>query len=231
MLHGVEPLDDAESYLFNLFDNNSPLLPGNALVRYRVLEYFQTYEDAGEPFDVYFRAIGCGADVARKVIDTFERAGLLELEYVFGADGRKVPVRGRLTVPGQRHLEVCQNLWYLICVKTGMYIFDDFILRGNDAMAAAMEVIPSKRVVSFYAKYGWVSEEKFLDFLGIQEHLEAIRIGHFQDSHPEWSQQVANMMANMTRPSTVILYSYKEQLEAWKKSRVTRPHIMDDSEL
>lgn len=215
MMRAGEPVLPGDACLFNLFDNERPDLRGNALVRYRVLEYCRLFGDLGQAFDVYFRALGCGESIARAVVEQFQEAGLVKVEYVHGGRGEKMPTRAELTTPGERHLEVIENLWYIICVKTGMHVYPESILRGVDARKQAARFVKSKRILGFYSSHGWVSEELFLEFIGQQEALEQNRIGQFQESHEEWRDQVANMVEKMSSPAEILYWNYHQQLRYW----------------
>ena len=218
LLAGKDPMSDADSYLFNLFDNEKPTRRGNALVRYRVLEYCKLFNDLGEVFDFYFRALGCEVESARHLLDLFRDAGLTHISYKEDEMGNKMPSEAILTVAGQRHFDIVTNLWYIICIKTGMNIFADLVLRGEDAKSKASEFVKSDKILDYYAEHGWVSEEDFIEFLGLQEVLEYKRIGDFQASHPEWKDVVANMVAKISSPAANIYWSYNLQKKYWLRS-------------
>lgn len=218
LLAGKEPLTQTDAYLFNLFDNEQPYMRGNALVRYRVLEYCQLFNDLGEIFDKYFQALGCSLASARSLVDLFADAGLIEVDYVQDESGKKIQSYADITIAGRRQMEVITNLWYIICIKTGMNIFTKHVLNGDEAKAKASEFVTSEKILDYYAEHGWVSEDGFIEFLGMQELLEYRRIGYFQESNPDWREQIANMTESISHPVQNIYWSYKFQKEYWQRS-------------
>ena len=219
LLRDKEPMSGTDAYLFNLFDNENPEMRGNALIRYRVLEYCKLFKDLGDVFKMYFQALGCGVEVALSVLDLFDDANLIDIETIEDVEGNKIPIRAKLTIPGKRHLEVVTNLWYIISIKTGMHIYKNLILWGEKALLKASQFVSSDERLTYYAEHGWVSEENFIDFLGMQELLETRRIGVFQESHPEWKKQVANMAGKMSSPAENVYYSYHTQIKYWQSYR------------
>jgi hypothetical protein len=218
MLRGDEPMSESESYLFNLFDNEEPLYPGNALIRYRVLEYCVTLQDRSEEvFNNYFMSLGYDTTMVCQVVKMFESAGLIETTY--HDETKKMPKKSVLTIPGRRHLEIVTNLWYIICAKTGMYIYDDFILYNHEAIEQAKEYVRSERTLDYYGKHGWVPEDKLISYLAHEETLEEIRVGEFQQMHTEWAGQVSNWLKDKSYPSTNIYYSYNVQIHNWRRHR------------
>jgi len=223
MLRAGEPMSEGDAYLFNLFDNEQPRSRGNALVRYRVLEYCRIFNDLGELFDIFFGGLGCGESVARDLILTFEEAGLIEVERSYEGDGPGKPISARLTVPGRRHFELITNLWYIICAKTGINIFEEFILYGEHAIREASEFVQSSQILEYYASHGWVSEKGFIEFIGMQEYLEYRRIAAFEETHPKWKEQIRNMMQYVSSPAENLHWSYNEQIRRWRDARSRRP--------
>jgi hypothetical protein len=219
LLRGGEPISEGDAHLFNLFDNEHPDLRGNALARYRVLEYCALFHDLGEIFDVFFRALGVGSGAARAILDLFEDAGLVDVEYFDDPEGQRTAFHGELSIPGKRHFELVTNLWYVICIKTGMNIYRECILFGNEARREASKFVQSNTTLDFYSKHGWVPESRFVDFLASQVTLEGIRIGQFEASHAEWREQIANMTNLISNPAFNIYLGIEEQLVTWARAR------------
>lgn len=221
MLRTDEPMTESESYLFNLFDNEEPLHAGNAMIRYRVLEYADIMKDMDEDiFNTYFLCMGYSPDVALEIMKMFESAGLIEITYF---DEEKTKAKKIiLTIPGRRQLEVVTNLWYIICAKTGMNIYMDYVQYGEQAKKSAGEFVRSPRILEYYGTHGWVPEEKFMEYLAHEESLEEHRIGEYQEFHPEQAQLVSNWMKNRSKPFLNIYFSYQVQLNNWQKSRHRR---------
>lgn len=160
------------SYLFNLFDNREPEKVGNALIRYRILEYFLKYHIIDSAFFYsYFFALGYSDTRVLAIYETFKEAALIE-EEIDEKDGER---RGFLTIAGKRHIEVCMNLWYIICIKTGMNIYKKYIRTGDEAIEKAIEYM-GRTKVDFYSKHGWISEDDFINFIYSEECLERERI-------------------------------------------------------
>lgn len=219
LLRPGESMMEGEAYLFNLFDNERPDQRGNALARYRVLEYCKLFHDLGDLFDIYFRALGIGANTARQILDMFEDAGLIDVGFVETIEGKKVPVHGELSVPGRRHFELVTNLWYLICIKTGMNIYKNYILYGDKARRAASDFVTNDATLDVYASHGWVSETKLIEFIGNENVLEGRRIGEFQAQHEEFRRQIASMVSLRSNPAANLHYDVQEQLAYWKNAR------------
>lgn len=221
MIRDEGRMEEAESYLFNLFDNEEPLISGNALIRYRVLEYFKTIQTLDITFDQYFDALGCGADNARKVVEMFVKAGLIEISYK-RENEIQIPDYGVLTVPGERHYEIVTNLWYIICIKTGMNIYSKCILYNHEAIEKAKEFIKDEKLLKYYGNHGWVSENDFINFLADQENLEDFRIGEFEKNNPDLAEKLSRIFQYLSRPSINIYYSYYEQLTYWRNKQEKR---------
>jgi hypothetical protein len=217
MIHDSGRMEESESFLFNLFDNELPHLAGNALIRYRVLEYFKTIQVLDSTFDEYFDALGYGSYNARKVLQLFIEADLVDLV------NNHLPevglLRGILTIPGERHFEIVTNLWYIICVKTGMNIYEECIKYGEEAMELASTFIKGKKLLNYYGNHGWVPETLFINFIADQEHLEALRIKNFLESNinNKLSDKISNLLNCLSSPAYNIFDSYHTQMKYWIK--------------
>jgi len=220
MLHAGEPMLPQSAFMLNLFDNDLPDNAGNALVRYRVLEYFHTNTDIGPLFDAYFRALLSSPRVARDVLDVFTGAGLIRPDFVVDSVSQKQVMRSaKVTCAGRRHYAVVRNLWYGICAKTGMHVEPTMIKRGDDAQQAARDEagIESRSLLDFYGSNGWVSDKEFIEFLYKQEDLEARRIGEFQENEPGLLPQVAGLLENRSSAADILSQEYGEQMENWRR--------------
>ena len=225
LLKPGEPLLPQSSYLFNLFDNDLPDQPGNALVRYRVLEYFHSNTDIGALFDAYFRALGPGPRIAKDVVDNFISAGLLIPNVIIEPSiGNEIMRSLSISSAGRRHFAIVRNLWYGICVKTGMHIDASLIKRGEDARRAAKEEvgIENSSLLNYYANYGWISDKDFIEFISMQEDLESKRIGDYQKDQPGMLQQIGNLIENRSSPSDILSEYYGLQLDYWRKKGKSR---------
>ncbi len=216
MLKQEDSFNESNAFIFNLFDNEHPEQPGNALIRYRVLEYCNLFNDLGDIFDEYIKALGCNVEMARYIIELFEDTGLIK---VFSIENKETPlhISAKLTIAGRCHLELIRNLWYIICIKTGMNIDADCILYDEEARVKATEIIRAEKVLSFYSKHGWVPEEMFIKFINMQEFLESKRIGNYQAENEETKVQIGHMIGQTGSPSDIIHWSYHEQISSWKK--------------
>lgn len=220
MLRPGDPLLPQSAYLFNLFDNDLPDTPGNALIRYRVLEHFHSETDVGALFEAYFTALGPGPRIAREVLGSFIAAGLLLPDMVIDpTTGNEIMRSVSVTCAGRRHFAITRNLWYGICVKTGMHIEPEFIKRGDEARQAAHDEvgIQNEALLEFYASHGWVSEKDFLEFISKQEALESRRIGDFQADHPAMLNQIGTLLEQRGSPSEILGELYGEQLYYWRR--------------
>lgn len=222
MLKPSEPFLQQSAFIINLFDNDQPDLPGNALIRYRVLEYFHTNTDLRDLFDIYFRALGVGAEAARAVVADFVNAGFLKEDLRFDTDTGRVEAAGaRVTIAGRCLFRVARNLWYGICIKTGMYIEAAMIRHGDEAvqMARSEAQIDNESLLGFYKHSGWVSDSDLIEFLWHQAELEATRRREFLEAEPGLAQQLAALFASLSRPEEVLGYAYGQQLDAWRRRK------------
>jgi hypothetical protein len=224
LLKPGEHFSSDTAFLFNLFDNGKPESLGNALVRYRVLEYFHSQIDFRELFDEYFRCLlGFSHPTARKVAEGFIEAGLIapKMDLI---DGKELIHSCQITNAGRMHYATCRNTWYAICIKTGMYVEPQMILRGEAARKQAADVIGSERskTLEFYATHGWVSDDAFIDFLARQEFLENWRINDYQRENPTLSQQIALLLEDLSSPSDILNEEYGTQKHFWQKTRDSR---------
>lgn len=220
MLRSDEPLSEVESYLFNLFDNEKPLLTGNALIRYRVLEYFSTVCDPGDTFDFYFDALGYSSSEARAVLDMFSRADLVQIDH----DDGGTAIGSSLTIPGRMHFELVTNMWYIICVKTGMNIYADCVLYDEMARKAAGTIVTNRTLLNNFASKGWVPEEEFIRFIAQEQNLEQERIHSFLESNPDKAKQLAALTRHIGDIAVNLYYAYRDQMQRWLHVRARRPH-------
>lgn len=218
LLRPSEPFTSESSFLYNLFDNEDPELIGNALIRYRVLEYFHNNQDYAGLFDMYFRALGSGPRVARKLTEAFVNAGLL-FPMVEIDRGKEIWTGVRVTYAGRRHLALTRNLWYGICVKTGMHVERQMVKLGEEARTLASKYVTASKVLDFYAEHGWVSDEDFIRFLWKQEALEAHRIGHYQSQNPGELSALKGLLEHLTSPGDILSQDYAFQIDRWEKKK------------
>ena len=207
------------AFVYNLFDNDDSDTPGNALIRYRVLEYFLSNTECRELFDTYFRALGPGPRIARAIAASYDGAGLIIPIQVVGPTTAET-TGYRITHAGRRVIELARSLWHGICVKTGMYIYDYMIKRNDEAKREAEATIGKgfPGLIEFYATHGWVSDDDFIDFLYKQEELEDRRIGDYQLNHPETAQQIASLLETRGSIADILNAEYAIQRYAWKRS-------------
>jgi hypothetical protein len=218
LLRPGESFSPETSFLYNLFDNLNPELTDNTLIRYRVLEYFHNHSDYQELFNIYFSALGTGPRIVRKIVETFVKAGLLTPKIKV-SDDKEVWECIYITNAGRRHFGIVRNLWYGICVKTGMFVEPDMIKRGENARDLASRFVDSPKVLEFYAQRGWVSDEDFLDFLDRQEELENQRISDYQISNPESIRVLSGMLEYKGSPRHILSYEYAYQIRNWQKKK------------
>lgn len=221
LLKSAEPMSESKSYLFNLFDNELPNMKGNALIRYRVLEFCDKFQNMHDgTFDLLFDGLGYGTGPATKLLNVFKEAGLINFTTVESKEGQTLLIDAVLTTAGKRHLEIITNLWYIISVKTGMNIYSDCILYGEKAIEQAKLFVSNERLLGEYAKRGWVPEMNFIRFLMNQEYLEYLRAQNYCDTHPEMEEQLINLMSHLDSPAHNIHHEYYIQIKRWKQFRV-----------
>jgi hypothetical protein len=124
-----------------------------------------------------------------------------------------------LTIPGERHFEIVTDLWYIICIKTGMNIYEHLILYRDEARNCASEFIRSKDTLDYYSTHGWVSEENFFGFIARQELLESERIALFVRENPDRAVLIKNLTTYLSSPSENMVEGYRNQLEWWRRAR------------
>lgn len=169
-----QPRFDPElSYILNLFDNNEQSLPGNALIRYRVLEYLEQAGDFSfqeRRFTDYFNCLGYAPERVREVIATFVGAGLAQTTPPRDADNiRQQPLKGLGTIglirrnAAQYSDKLLKSPWYFICVKGDVYVPDDIIRTDKEGQE-------------------YVTDNDFVEFLKAEELQEKQRVS-------KWSQR------------------------------------------
>lgn len=164
-----EPHFDPElSYILNLFDNNESDLPGNALIRFRVLEVLNQLNEVsfGEtrPVSNYFESLGYSAERVRDVIATFVGAGLAQTDPPRTADnirsiqlsdiGTIIPVRSNIS---QYFNKLLKSPWYFVSVKADIYLPEHLIRKDCEERE-------------------YVADADFVEFLKNEEEKEQGRI-------------------------------------------------------
>lgn len=218
LISNEENLQESESYLFNLFDNENPLEPGNTLIRFRVLEYFNLFTLIDETFDIYFDALGYGAENAHFLVGTFVDADLINVS----TDPQNQKTYGRLTIAGIRQLELAQNPWYILSIKNRIPIYEDYIKYGSDAIESAKKIISSKSLLDYYGKHGWVTEIDFINFIADQVISEAIRLNNFLENHNRDRdvKMVLDMYQNVAMIHENLFYSIHYHNKMWESGKV-----------
>jgi hypothetical protein len=206
--------DRAESettFILNLFDNHQPEELGNALIRWRVLEFFLGQEKRGcgeksDFFSYYFRRLGYDAIRVREVLGIFHEAGIIEMHVEGGNE------MGSITPTGERYAKLIENLWYCIAIKTGMNFYEDLILRDEEAQAEATNM-------GFALPEGkeWVSDESFLAFIHCEEELEQRRLLDNPNPIQEFEHSI---QTNGPRPiGQLLAEAYYDQQKKWQLRR------------
>lgn len=127
--HGVSP------GVVNLFDNEEPGKPGNALVRFRVLEYFWNVKRAttsDQSFKRHFRRLGYELDMVKRVVELFVMTQLLvSLRGLSPEDISARPFDDigtlELTECGERFQGLLRRMWYFVCAKRDVYLPEERI--------------------------------------------------------------------------------------------------------
>jgi len=208
MLRPGERFSDDESFLVNCFDNDRPDEIGNALIRWRVLEYFDLdYHDCtGDFFEYYFARLGYDLGRVNEVLRMWAVAGAVELDSTKGA------LQGTITDCGRQYRYVISKLWYCIAVKTGMNIDTAYILEGESAKTAAAEY-----EVNLTSEAEWVSDTGFLAFLADEEQLEECRVAEFPNKVMPFEDK-----CRVTGPRSIhqhLWYAYTHQQRDWSAAR------------
>lgn len=139
MLRGpTEP--DTAAGLLNLFNNEEPQTPNNALVRFRVLEYFWHASRATiseERFKRYFRRLGLDLDRVRRVIELFVMTQLIISVDGFSPDD--ISTRAfddigllQITESGRKYRELLNRLWYWVSIRKDVYLPEIIIRKEPD---------------------------------------------------------------------------------------------------
>jgi hypothetical protein len=217
MIRNGGHMDESESYLFNLFDNEQPWQPGNAIIRYRVLEYFSLFKLADKAFDDFFDALGYSSQNAREVLQDFIDAGLIDVYF----NQKTRQTIGELTIPGKRQMEIVLNLWYIICIKTGMNIYTEYIRYGEEAKSIAKKFVNSNILLEHYGRQGWVPEMDFANYIYDQVHLEKIRLSNFLDNNQDdnLSKRIQSMYSKVSNIGENLAYAINNQLVLWERKQ------------
>jgi len=159
--------DPELSYILNLFDNNEPNVPGNALIRFRVLEFLnQSGEISLQERRVsdYFKSLGYLPETrVKEVIATFVGAGLAQTNPPRTADNiRESPFNqiGKISLVKSNAAQYSEKLlkspWYFICVKSDTCVPESVIRTDEDGLE-------------------FVTDTDFVDFLKYEEDEERKR--------------------------------------------------------
>jgi hypothetical protein len=150
------------------------------------------------------------------IVKRFVNAGLLIPDTVVD-NGKERWLRVNITNAGRRHFAFVRNLWYGICVKTGMYVERHMIKRGEEAKQLASRYIDSKVILDFYGTHGWVSEDDFINFIQRQETIEDQRVCEYLEQHREHAVEIANLMIGKLNSAPMLYDDYQQQLLRWER--------------
>jgi len=208
MLKPDEGFKEDTSFILNVFDNEHPNEIGNALVRWRVLEYFLNGHDRceGEFFRYYFQRLGYDLERVEEAIRTWNEAGALELYE------RKEGVQAKLTACARRYDQLINNLWYCISIKTGMHMDQRYILTGKEAREEA-----HKYRVTLPRSCEWVSDAGFLDFAAEEEALEEDRLSQYPGKVPNFEEQCRSRGPRSIHYRLEVEYAYQQR--RWNLAR------------
>lgn len=211
MFWGENKFDNETTFILNFFDNGHPSEIGNALIRWRVFEFFEIFGEHGcsrkdDFFCYYFQRLGYNLQRVEEILDVFREAGILELYETRGQ------VSGKLTNCGKRYSHLVESLWYCIVIKTGMNMYEDLILKGVDAQKEA-----EKMGVSIPRGKEWVSDENFLAFIQAEEEAEQAQVLANVSITQEFERNILQVRA---RPIAFRLAeAYYYQQKGWEKRR------------
>lgn len=211
MLKPGEGFREDMSFVLNVFDNEHPQEIGNALIRWRVLEYFLRghRQCEGEFFEYYYRRLGYDLVRVRAVIELWNDAGVLDL-FPKRLGGEAVP-----TPCAAAYEMLVHNLWYCIAIKSGMHIDATYILIAGTAKAAARQY---RIDVSGVGE--WVSDAGFLEFLADEETLEEARLAAFPGKIAD-----LEVKCRAQGPQSIhqrLWFSYTYQVRKWETARRRR---------
>lgn len=182
MLKPDEKFTEKLSYIINIFDNDKSDETGNALIRWRVLEYFMFNKKCyGDFFEYYFSRLGYSMKMIYRIIYNWEQIGALQEDH--SEEGKEEI----LTDCGKAYKHLIKNLWYCIAIKAGMNIDELYILIGPEAQKEAKQYN-----ISLPNNIEWVSDDDFISFLIDEENLEKIRIRKFPQKIQQFETQIAS---------------------------------------
>ncbi|MBN2100235.1 MAG: hypothetical protein JW753_11640 [Dehalococcoidia bacterium] len=135
MLTDTSKPDAPAPCVLDLFNNEEPSAAGNALIRFRVLEYFWNAGNA-TPADVsfkkYFERLGYSTSRVKRVLHLFMMTQLLVSEEGLSPDN----VRARpfdeigslaITPAGKKLRALLDRMWYFVSVKRDVYLPAQYI--------------------------------------------------------------------------------------------------------
>lgn len=213
MFWNDERWEPETAFILNLFDNHHPEEIGNALIRWRVFEFFESYAERGcgekdEFFTYYFQRLGYSLSRVHEILSMFRDAGILELHAVGDT------CVGKLTGCGKRYSKLIGKLWYCIVIKTGMHIYDELILTGENAQRES-----ARLGVGVPKNTEWVSDKDFLEFIHAEEEAELRRLHQNPNIKQEFE---ARIKANGPKGIGIRLWeAYSHQQAEWNKRRTS----------
>jgi hypothetical protein len=174
LMHDAGSFTPELSYLVNLFDDDNPDQPGNALIRFRVLEFFKNSKSirpSERLFTDYFDRLGYISQRLKLVIALFVGARLLKTapvmtaEQIVATDLAKIPSIERVEANVNQYFDkLLRSPWYFICAKRGIHISEHLITQLEDGT----ENVP---------------DSNFVRFLKEEEDEERRRITYFIGKH------------------------------------------------
>lgn len=172
MLSPGEIFRPDQARILNLFDNDNadPTQAGiNALIRFRVMDYFvrgmKSVRDA--TFEKFLEAFGYEQVQVDEILDLFIGAGLVRDDDGVVCSARELQF-ATCTDLGRKYLvDIIFSFRYVICIKRGMIINQNYITpRGNRG-------------------YEEIRDEAFLEYVREEESIEALRLQQWEERFGE----------------------------------------------
>ncbi|HUA21870.1 MAG TPA: hypothetical protein VMB25_24160 [Bryobacteraceae bacterium] len=175
--------DPELSYILNLFDNNEPNVPGNALIRFRVLEFLNQSGEVSlqeKRLSDYFKSLGYLPEKRiKEVIATFVGAGLAQTNPPRTADNIRESSFHQIGMislvknnAAQYFEKLLKSPWYFICVKSDTCVPESLIRTDQDGLE-------------------FVTDTDFVDFLKYEEDEERKRT-------EAWKKRYGNLVKAFT---------------------------------
>jgi hypothetical protein len=157
------------SCIVNLFDNEEPDVYGNALIRFRVFEYFWNTNNittSESRFQNYFRRLGYDLGRVKKVLELFVMTQILISKRGYSPEYIKNLILDdigqlEITKSGKEYKNLLNRIWYYASVKRDVYLPEAKIRKDPDG----------REYCTHTEFIEWLKEEEQKEEIAIRDYI------------------------------------------------------------